>query len=354
MKNDSKKGRLLADLQKAIELELSTLPPYLTAFWSLKPDTNVDSSLILRSVFMEEMLHLTLAANILSAVGGTVRLDAGHIPSYPATLDFEGKVRKERAVDIHLAAFSPAQVETFMQIELPDGFPSDKEVAVGSVLDVSGYTIGEFYAGIKAELHQLEHDIGAAALFSGQASHQIPEMYYWRGGGQPIVVRSLEDADRAIDAITAQGEGSRGSKFDGDQRIFGQPREVAHYYRFKQIRAGRCYRETDRIHDAPSGAPLAVSWGDVFPIKTDCRRADFDGDPTLSTLNERFNSDYSLMLSQLAEGFGGNSGVFYTAIMNGMQQLSAIARTMMQTPIRGDKEGRTGAPTFEWIAPPRT
>jgi hypothetical protein len=68
----------------------------------------------------------------------------------------------------------------------------------------------------------------------------------------------------------------------------------------------------------------------------------------MQALNDRFNEGYSMMLSQLAEGFGGNPAVFYTAIMNGMQGLGSVARTMVQTPIAGDPEGRTGTPTFEW------
>nr|MCU0322110.1 ferritin-like protein [Chitinophagaceae bacterium] len=45
-------------LQVAIELEHSTIPPYLCALYSIKEGTNVAASQIIRSVVIEEMLHM--------------------------------------------------------------------------------------------------------------------------------------------------------------------------------------------------------------------------------------------------------------------------------------------------------
>ena len=49
-------------LQWAIELEHATLPPYLCALYSIKDGHNEEAAAVVHSVFMEEMLHLTLAA----------------------------------------------------------------------------------------------------------------------------------------------------------------------------------------------------------------------------------------------------------------------------------------------------
>ena len=51
-------------LQWAIELEHSTLPPYLCALYSLDPERNPEAVEVVGSVFVEEMLHLTLTANL--------------------------------------------------------------------------------------------------------------------------------------------------------------------------------------------------------------------------------------------------------------------------------------------------
>ena len=52
-------------LQWALELEHATLPPYLCALYSIKPGTNTEASHAIASVCYEEMLHMTLAANLL-------------------------------------------------------------------------------------------------------------------------------------------------------------------------------------------------------------------------------------------------------------------------------------------------
>src|SRR5207302_7433806 len=80
-------GRLRRWLQEAIELEHATIPPYLTALYSIKPGYNQVVADILRSVVVQEMLHLTIAANVLNALGGAPVLDRpGFIPTYPGPL----------------------------------------------------------------------------------------------------------------------------------------------------------------------------------------------------------------------------------------------------------------------------
>jgi hypothetical protein len=51
-----------ANLQTAIELEFSTLPLYLSAMFSLEVQNYTAYNLI-RSVAMEEMVHIAIAAN---------------------------------------------------------------------------------------------------------------------------------------------------------------------------------------------------------------------------------------------------------------------------------------------------
>ena len=74
-------------LQWAIELEHSTLPPYLCALYSIEEGHNEEAAEVVHSVFMEEMLHLTLAANILNAIGGSPQIDTPSIlPTFPTYL----------------------------------------------------------------------------------------------------------------------------------------------------------------------------------------------------------------------------------------------------------------------------
>ena len=58
------KEELWKNLQTAIELEHSTIPPYLTAMFTINEDTNAFAYTAIRSVVMEEMLHMTLLHNL--------------------------------------------------------------------------------------------------------------------------------------------------------------------------------------------------------------------------------------------------------------------------------------------------
>src|SRR5580698_10960616 len=80
-------SQLQAYLQVAIRLEHATIPPYLTAAYTAKIESNKASIDAITAVAKEEMLHLTLAANLLNAVGGSPDLlGADFVPSYPCPL----------------------------------------------------------------------------------------------------------------------------------------------------------------------------------------------------------------------------------------------------------------------------
>src|SRR5437588_10510384 len=98
-------------LQVAIELEHSTIPPYLCALYSIKEGKKTEAAKVIKSVLLEEMLHMTLAANVLNAIGGKPAVDHPEfIPNYPTTLPHSaGKFK------VNLAKFSPATIETFLK-----------------------------------------------------------------------------------------------------------------------------------------------------------------------------------------------------------------------------------------------
>lgn len=330
-------------LQKAVELEWATIPPYLTALYSIQPGKNTMAASIIRSIAMEEMLHMLLAGNLLSSIGGSVRLGRDNMPEYPLQLEFKGQKFKNRLFDISLAAFSKDTIEIFLQIELPDGWnqgpiPFDH-------IEVPGYTIGEFYRGIKKDLTDICQAFGEENVFTGKKSNQVSEEYFWKGGGTPIVVTNLSEAEKAIDLIIEQGEGTSESAAVESFHFFNMD-EVPHYFRFNEIYCGQLYNKTDDPHKPPTGSVIEVDYNGVFPIKTNCKSSDLLQFSDLNYLNNLFNTNYSAMLSQLEQGFNGNPSAFYTAILNGMRKLSAIATNLMQLPI--PNLGKNAAPSFEW------
>src|SRR3954453_2942426 len=140
-------------LQKAIELEHSTIPPYLTAMYSLKPGTNDDVGRLIRSIVLEEMLHLTIAGNILIAIGGRPAINKGDFfPTFPVPLPMS--IGGADFV-VGIEAFSKPLVETvFMRIEEPEQRPiAAHSLAATAVPDFA--TIGEFYKALKEKLAEL-------------------------------------------------------------------------------------------------------------------------------------------------------------------------------------------------------
>jgi Ferritin-like len=80
---------LKTHLKWAMKIELTTIPPYLFALYSLEeaPDYFADG---IRTVVVEEMLHVSLAANLLLSVGGTPRLLDPHVvPTYPTVVPMQ-------------------------------------------------------------------------------------------------------------------------------------------------------------------------------------------------------------------------------------------------------------------------
>src|SRR4051794_39388532 len=81
-------------LRNAVQLELATLPPYLCIYWSIMESNTIAGDLI-HSIFMQEMKHMGLAANMLVGVGGTPNIFDAR-PKYPGPLP--GGVRPELTV----------------------------------------------------------------------------------------------------------------------------------------------------------------------------------------------------------------------------------------------------------------
>jgi hypothetical protein len=343
---EEKKADLLARLQTAAELEMATIPAYLVALLSIKRPSNRGAAENIRSVMTEEMLHLALVSNVMSSIGGSLRLTKEHVPSYPLQLTFKGKAFDDRKFEVHLAPFSQSTIETFMAIEQPREF---KEAVAFELrhITVPEYTIGEFYDRIVALLEELDGLTGGT-LYVGDPALQVSEDYYWSAGGKPVLVKDLATAKAALDIVIQQGEGAPNSLNDGDDPKFGQPYEVAHYFRFREIHFGRRYSASDLPWDEPSGDVLPVDYASVYPIKIDPKSADYAG-TDLALMNDTFNRQYTRMLAQLEEALNGNPKVLYSAIMNGMHGLSDLAIQMMVKPIDGDTSGRHGCPSFEWL-----
>jgi hypothetical protein len=318
---------LRAHLQTAIEIEWSTIPPYLCALWSLGDEHNRHAAECLRDVVTEEMLHLTLAANVLNALGGTPRLRRGNVPRYPSPLP-----HSDRSFTVSLLPFCREAVETFRRIERP--------ALIGAPPQDEGYaTIAQFYEAIGAAVA----DIGAdPRMWSGKEKRQVtPNREYYGGGGDAIVVTGVDSALEALELIIEEGEGFAGGVSDGDLELLGEPEELAHYYRFDELVRGRRYRFEDRPSH-PTGEPILIDYSAVLPMRPNPRADDHAPGSELRAMVDDCDATYARLLGRLRRAFSGHPEALAGAVRD-MWALEYQAVALMHVPV-GD--GQTAGPPF--------
>jgi hypothetical protein len=328
-------------LQWAIELEHATIPPYMCALYSLDPARNAEAAQVVGTVLTEEMLHLALAANLLNAVGGAPRLDAPELlPPYPHPLP-----HGDGSVEIHLMPFSLDALDLFLQIEQPasaDAPPQSDRYR----------TIGQFYASIEAGLRTLCDELGEEAVFCGDRRRQIGEMHLPGGGGQIIPVHDLKAGLAALAEIIEQGEGAaRTDVWDGDVDVFHPERdEVAHFYRFQELRFGRRYQAGDTPQSGPTGEAIAVDFDAVLPMRRDACSADHPEGSPIRAAQQDFAQTYCLLLYLLEQAFNGDPSQLKDSV-GVMNQLRAQALKLMNMPDGHGDGATTAGLTFEYVPP---
>ncbi|MBL4704593.1 MAG: ferritin-like protein [Flavobacteriales bacterium] len=338
---------LFANLQTAIELEHSTIPPYLTAMFTINSETNPDAFHAIRGVVMEEMLHMTLASNVLIAIGGHPAIDIPKfIPEYPVELDFT-----ERDFEVGLVKFSKDSLQIFLDIEYPGEqkvpeLEEDLEITRTTEIVIPGNTIGEFYELVEKQLIEMCDDLGEKNVFVGNPKHQIGPEHYYGGGGEIIRVTDLETASLAIKIIVDQGEGAPGSIWDDDE-MFGQDKEVAHYFRFNEIMQERYYKEGDLPSEPPTGPPLPVKWNAVKNMVDNPRAEDFPEGSLAKEKAEEFNQLYSAFLHTLHDCFNGHPNDMRNAIGT-MWQMKYLAEELLNIEVPGTG-GKVAGPTFQFV-----
>jgi len=230
--------QLIYLLTEAAELEHMLTCSYLFAAFSLK--ARRDEGLLadeleavsrwqrdVTAIAVEEMLHLALVNNLLTAIGGPPHFERPNFPRasrfYPSNF---------------LIALTPLDLETlqhFVFIERPEDRPEEdapgfREVSNaiaaapaglapaeppehGLMPEVLPYTtVGSLYRGIEAGLRRLAADLGEHRLFIGPARHQVSSAHlHFRG---LHAVTTLRSALNTIEMIVRQGEGPRGDLQD--------------------------------------------------------------------------------------------------------------------------------------------
>lgn len=217
---------LIYMLCQAAELEHGIMCQYLFAAFSLKQRTDEGLTAeeleavnrwrhTISHVATEEMLHLALVQNVLSAIGAAPHLTRPNLPApahhYPA------------GVNLTLVPFGERALRHFMFLERPEGMalegaegidaPVHEAVPLTAEGDIVPQlqdfaTVGHLYRSIEQGLAHLADKFGERNLFAGPPRAQATSTdFHWP---ELVAVTDLASAQRALDTILEQGEGARG------------------------------------------------------------------------------------------------------------------------------------------------
>lgn len=310
---------LKRSVRAAIALEFATVPPYLTAMWSIKTDPSSVAS-TLYSVVIEEMSHMGLACNMLVGLGESPALaSAEFVPTYPGPLP--GEVNP--SLEVTLRRLTPEQLKTFMDIEFPEGGPIT--LKAGRSFD----TIGAFYAELREAFERVNPSLDTTYQRDGVLS--LTKL---------VTVQNVCDA---IDLIRRQGEGSKEDQSPNDPEG-----GLAHFYQFREIYVGAEYKP-DPVTGIYSHRGPPVVFPEVLPVADippgGYQRAEVP-DASVWANIEAFDCTFSTMLRQLETAWR-DAGANLQDAIDSMFELSRLAGLLLDKP-RPDGRGNYG-PCFRLV-----
>jgi len=357
---------LIYMLCQAAELEHGIMCQYLFAAYSLKQSEDEGLSgdelqavkrwrHVITHVATEEMLHLALVQNVLTAIGAAPHLTRPNLPApahhFPA------------GVNLALVPFGEPALRHFLFLERPEGMDLDGGAGIDPPLhearaltapdDLANpgrmaepgdivprlqdfATVSHLYRSIEDGLTHLAEKFGEANLFVGPPRAQADTATF--GFPELIPVVDLASARQAIDIILEQGEGARGHW------------ETAHFGQFVRI-----------LDEYLAMRARNPAFDPVRPVTyATVRRPERDiaglliTDRLTSQCADLFNVGYEILLQLMERYFAhteetdaqlvtlaGAAG----RLMSGV--LRPLGDLITTLPIGSDHPGRTAGPSFE-------
>jgi CDGSH-type Zn-finger protein/truncated hemoglobin YjbI len=344
---------LIYMLCEAAELEHGIMCQYLFAAFSMKQSTDEGLSQDeldkvtrwrrqITHVATQEMLHLALVQNLLSAIGSAPHMSRPNLPHpaghYPA------------GVHLALLPFGEKALRHFMFLERPEGMDLDDTLGLAAYEQAIPHvteqdivptgqdfaTVGHLYRSIEHGFEHLTAKYGERWLFVGPPRAQATQRHF--GWPELVAVTDLASAKRAIDAILEQGEGPRGH---WQNAHFGQFVEILDEYR--QMNAAN-----------PAFAPVRpVIAANVRPAQPPAQMPMIT-DPQTSRVTDVFNVGYEIML-QIFERFFAHTEetddqlkvLADTTVAIMFQVIGPLASLITTLPAGPEYPGRTAGPSFE-------
>jgi CDGSH-type Zn-finger protein/truncated hemoglobin YjbI len=344
---------LIYMLCEAAELEHAIMCQYLFAAFSLKQAedeglTQPELDAVRRwrkqvsHVATQEMLHLALVQNILSAIGAAPHLSRPNLPApashYPA------------GVRLALLPFGEQALRHFMFLERPEGMDLDDADGLAAIAKATPVlnkrdivprgqdfkTVGHLYRSIEVGLATLVGKHGEDWLFVGPPRAQATQKQF--GWPELVAVTDLASAQRAIDEILEQGEGPRGEWRDAH---FGQFVSILDEY--KQLREAN--PDFDPVRPVLAANVRQPERDVEVPLISDLLTA---------RVTDLFNVGYEILLQVFERFFAHTEETdeqlkvladATVALM--LQVIKPLGDIVTTLPVGGEHTGRTAGPSFE-------
>jgi hypothetical protein len=345
-------------LTQACELEQGVLCEYLFALYSLKqdPQDGLSSQQLpqvarwgrtLSEVAVQEMLHLALATNLLTAVGAGPHL---HRPNFPIRCQWYPP-----DVRLALVPFGEAALRHFMYLERPDSIDLEDAEAFAAVCECRPltatpttlmaaprdyHTVGHLYRSIEHGFARLVERYGEAEVFIGPPRVQASrEVFGWP---ELVAVTDLASARAAIELIVEQGEGA-----GGDWR-------KAHFGHFSAI-LDEFLAATQADPDFSPARPARSAYVRRPP---DQPQATIISDPLTAQVADLFDAAHQTMLQVLCRCFMHGdetdeqvSTLVGTAVRLMAGVLRPLGSVLTALPLGPDHPGELAGPSFYMVHP---
>ncbi|MEV4677131.1 MULTISPECIES: ferritin-like domain-containing protein [Actinomadura] len=369
-------AELARHLHAAAQVEMSTIPLYLFALYSLRVGGHSQWSAprgVLRTmtgIAIEEMLHLALVRNLMVAIGhgDDIRFyDRAFLPSYSSYMlhRYNPKDEEGARIVLELKRLSKKHVGSFRRVEMPDNVDKTATTFRAHDTDPLQYTsLGAFYRAIELGFRSLD----------GKIEWAIPDVRkqykrgFWNeyGNFKPIRVYDQATAKQALDLIIEQGEGTvrEHERIEVGRGVD----DYTHYQKFLRIEQG-----VEGIGAGDGTPDKEIDLDDplmTWPVVSNPKIEEFTDQPAVHSLMELFNAAFCYTLCLLDETYRHTTRDVRTvkvpgtlreekysrryglerngiAAMQGV--LYPIAQALVSTPIEGDGERRNAAPSFQFF-----
>lgn len=281
---------------------------------------------------------MTIAANVLNAIGGAPMIDSPtFIPDFPLRLPLTN-------VTVDIEPLSVTALHNFMLIESTTRF--DK-------------SIGAAYEYVLSLISALCEEYGEARIFTGDPGLQVAASTFTQPAQTASMVTNLADCVEALIAVSEQGggcpvEGAEElwpdvSNISSTSGVLGGGQLYSHWARFASAAAGRAWAAGDNATTGPRGAPLAPV-GAVYNFTAHPTVSDFAPGTPARSLALDFAANYTSLLVQLHNVFNGAPSTYF-ATLTAMHTLTTSAELLLATPDpRASKSGAVAPGTV--MGPP--